>query len=362
MKVLQILPELNSGGVERGTLELAGYLVERGHESVVISNGGSMVDALEAAGARHIQMPVHHKSPKALLQVRALRRVLAAERPSILHLRSRLPAWISYLARRRMDRDLQPVLVSTVHGFNSVNAYSRIMTMAERVIAVSGCIREHVLQHYPGCPGENIHVIPRGVDPEIYNPDHEPDDHWRSQWKEDFPELQGRKLVTLPGRITRLKGHEDLFDIMGKLPAEFHGVVAGGTHPRKQSYLKELQCRLSEMNLGKRVTFIGQRGDMREVLAESSIVVSLSQSPESFGRTALEALSLGTPVIGYHHGGVGEILRSCFPEGQVQKGDLGRVVQLIHDFAENVPPIQAPGDFTLDRMLSSTLSLYLGAV
>ena len=92
MKVLQILPELNSGGVERGTLELAGYLVEHGHESVVISNGGSMVEALETAGARHIQMRVHHKSPKALLQIRALRRVLAAERPSILHLRSRLPA------------------------------------------------------------------------------------------------------------------------------------------------------------------------------------------------------------------------------------------------------------------------------
>ena len=362
MKVLQILPELNSGGVERGTLELARYLVEHGHESVVISNGGSMVNSLESDGSRHIRMPVHHKSPKALLQVRTLRRVLTAERPSILHVRSRLPAWISYLAWRKMARDLRPLLISTVHGFNSVNAYSRIMTMAERVIAVSGCIKEHVLQHYPGCPGENIHVIPRGVDPGVYSPDHEPDNHWRSKWKEDFPELQGRKLVTLPGRITRLKGHEDLFGIMGKLPAEFHGVVAGGTHPRKQSYLKELQSRLSEMNLDERITFIGQRSDMREVLAESSIVVSLSQSPESFGRTTLEALSLGTPVIGYDHGGVGEILRSCFPEGQVQKGDLSRIVQLIHDFTENAPLIQAPGDFTLDRMLSSTLSLYLGAV
>jgi len=362
MKVLQILPELNSGGVERGTLELAGYLVERGHESVVISNGGSMVSSLESNGSRHIRMPVHQKSPKALLQVRTLRRVLTEERPSILHVRSRLPAWISYLAWKKMPRDLQPLLISTVHGFNSVNAYSRIMTMAQRVIAVSDSIKQHVLQNYPHCPRESIHVIPRGVDPAVYHPGHEPDAHWRSKWREDFPQLQGRKLVTLPGRITRLKGHEDFFGIMKKLPAEFHGVVAGGVHPRKQSYMRDLENQLSGTNLGRRVTFIGQRSDMREVLAESSIVVSLSQNPESFGRTTLEALSLGTPVIGYDHGGVGEILRSCFPEGRVPTGNLNRVAQLVQDFAEKTPPIQAPGKFTLAHMLSSTLSLYLDAV
>ncbi|MBJ06784.1 MAG: glycosyl transferase [Verrucomicrobiaceae bacterium] len=362
MKVLQILPELNSGGVERGTLELAGYLVARGHQSVVVSNGGSMVKSLQENGSSHIRMPVHSKSPKALLQVRALRRVLRMERPTILHVRSRLPAWISYLAWKKMPPEQRPVLISTVHGFNSVNSYSRIMTMAERVIAVSDCIKKHVIRHYPSCPPARIHVIPRGVDPDCYHPAHKPDTHWKSKWKEEFPELQGRKLVTLPGRITRLKGHEDFFAVMAQLPAEFHGVVAGGAHSRKRGYMEELMRHLTRTNLRERITFIGQRNDMREVLSESSMVVSLSQSPESFGRTTLEALSLGTPVIGYDHGGVGEILRSCFPEGRVPKGEVNKVVQMIPRIMEQTPSIEAPGNFTLSRMLSSTMSLYLDAI
>ena len=136
MKVIQILPELNAGGVERGTLELAGFLVAAGHEALVISNGGRLVADLERCGARHVILPVHRKSVASLWQVGSLRRILTEERADMLHLRSRVPGWLAWLAWRGMNPQTRPHLVSTVHGFYSVNVYSAVMTRGERVIAV----------------------------------------------------------------------------------------------------------------------------------------------------------------------------------------------------------------------------------
>ena len=117
MKIIQILPELHAGGVERGTLELAAFLVAEGHEAIVISNGGRLVAELEQSGARHITLPVHRKSLASLWQVRRLRRILTEEGADILHLRSRVPGWLAWLAWRGMNPRTRPRLVSTVHGF-----------------------------------------------------------------------------------------------------------------------------------------------------------------------------------------------------------------------------------------------------
>ena len=119
MKVIQVLPELNAGGVERGTLELGRHLAAAGHESLVVSAGGRLVEQLETEGSRHIRLPVHRKSPATLGQVRPLRRLFETESPDIVHLRSRVPAWVAWLAWRKMDPAGRPRLVSTVHGFNS---------------------------------------------------------------------------------------------------------------------------------------------------------------------------------------------------------------------------------------------------
>jgi hypothetical protein len=129
MKITQLVPELNSGGVERGTLEIARALVAAGHESVVISNGGRMVPQLEAEGTR--------KSFSSLWQIRPLRKIIQQEHSDILHVRSRIPAWLTHLALRKITEKDRPILVSTVHGLYSVSRYSEIMTRADRVIAVS---------------------------------------------------------------------------------------------------------------------------------------------------------------------------------------------------------------------------------
>ena len=182
MKVLQILPELNSGGVERGTLELASYLVEMGHEALVVSNGGRLVESLEKSGARHIAMPVHRKSLSSLFQVRSFRKLLEKEKPDILHIRSRAPGWIAYLAWRGMNKATRPHLVSTVHGFYSVNRYSAVMTKGERIIAVSESIRKYILDNYPDVKEDKIAVIHRGLDPAAYPKGYSPPAEWLEHW------------------------------------------------------------------------------------------------------------------------------------------------------------------------------------
>ena len=217
MKILQILPELNSGGVERGTLEIAAHLVRSGHEALVVSNGGRQVGALEKLGARHIAMPVHRKSLATLGQVWPLRRLFREERPDIVHIRSRVPGWVAWLAWREMPVAERPRLVSTVHGFYSVNAYSAIMTKGERVIAVSESIRDYVLENFPRTPPAQIRVIPRGVELERYARGFVPPAGWLAKWRKEQEKCTGRVVLLLPGRITRLKGHEDFFHLLAGL-------------------------------------------------------------------------------------------------------------------------------------------------
>jgi len=362
MKVLQILPELNSGGVERGTLEIGSFLVRAGHEAVVVSNGGRMVSQLSAAGVRHVTMPVHRKSLGSLLQVGPLRRLLEAERPDILHIRSRVPGWIAWLAWRKMNPSTRPHFVSTVHGFNSVNAYSRIMTRGERVIAVSASIREYVRQNYPDVPEAIIRVIPRGIEPAQYPRGFQPDAAWLQRWREQYPQLAGRRVFVLPGRITRLKGHEDFLQLIAKLLGEgeqVHGLIVGDAHEKKRAYLEEIRKLTVTLGLKEHVTFAGHRSDLREILAVSNVVCSLSTQPESFGRTTLEALAIGRKVLAYEHGGVAEQLRVFYPEGLVRLGDAAALQTtargLLHA-ASQPAPVGAP--YTLDAMCRATLDTY----
>jgi len=144
--VCQLLPALNGGGVEQGTLEVAAALVREGHRSLVISADGRLLPELLASGSEHITWPIGCKSPLTLRFIPRLRRLLATEGVDVLHARSRLPAWIAWLAWRRMDLATRPHFITTVHGLYSVNAYSAVMTKGERVIAVSGHARDYVLQ------------------------------------------------------------------------------------------------------------------------------------------------------------------------------------------------------------------------
>lgn len=362
MKVIQILPELNAGGVERGTLEVAAHLARHGHQALVVSRGGRMVDALEKSGARHIALPVHRKHPASLALIPTLRRLFLDEKPDIIHLRSRLPAWLSWLAWKSLPTTSRPRLVTTVHGFYSVNAYSAVMTKGEWIIAVSESVRNYIVKNYPRTDPSRITVIHRGVDETIYHPGFQPAAAWLEKWQADFPQLDGRITLLMPGRLTRWKGQEDFIQLTAALRKEglpVYGLIVGDPHPKKLSFLDELQQLARSLGVADCLSFLGHRGDLREIMAVSAVVYSLSRDPEAFGRVSLEALGLGRPVIGYHHGGVAEQLQAVFPAGLVPPGDVTRAIDLTREILNNWHgKPQSISTFTLDRMLAATMNVY----
>jgi glycosyltransferase involved in cell wall biosynthesis len=362
LTVIQILPALNSGGVERGTTEIANALVKAGHRSLVISAGGRLVHQLEQEGTTHITLPIGEKRLSTLRYIWKLREILREIAPDLVHLRSRLPAWIAYLAWRKLPVDQRPHIVTTVHGPYSVNKYSAIMTIGERVIAVSNMIKTYITENYPNVEKDNITVIHRGIDPKCYAPTYHPTTEWLSQWHKDFPQLENKLVITLPARITSWKGQEDLItciDILKSKGIKVHGLVVGETHPRKQAFLTVLKTKIAELDLEKDITFTGHRSDLQDILASSNIVLSLAKAPEAFGRTTIEALSMGIPVIGYNHGGVAEQLAITFPDGQVPVGDIDAIVDKIISWHHNgTPVVKTQHPFTLDNMCQQTLQIY----
>lgn len=361
LSVAQLLPAMHGGGVERGTLEVARELVRRGHRSVVISAGGRLVPELLNAGGEHLAWPLGVKSPLTLRWIWPLRRWLAEQRIDILHARSRLPAWIGWLAWRGMNPATRPRFITTVHGLYSVSRYSAVMTYGERVIAVSETVRDYVQRGYPELPAESMQVIPRGVDLAEFPYGYRPSPEWLAEWQQQYPQLHDVPVLTLPGRLSRLKGHEDFIELIARLWTQglpVYGLIVGGVEPRRQRYADQLRRLVQAKGLSEVVLFTGHRADMRDIYAVSTLVLSLSAQPESFGRTVLEALSLGTPVIGYDHGGVGELLRRVYPAGLTPLGDLERLMERVRALLTVPPPVPTQPVFSLQRMLDDTLALY----
>jgi glycosyltransferase involved in cell wall biosynthesis len=361
MRVLQVLPSLNSGGVERGTLDLARELVRRGEQSVVMSSGGRMVPQLVAEGSRHLEFPVHAKSPKSLWRVKGLRRQLAELAPDIIHVRSRIPAWMVWLAVGRQPRGQRPALVSTFHGLYSVSRYSAIMGCGDRVIAISRTVRDYICANYPQVDPQKITIIHRGVDTSHFNRDHTPDAHWRQGFFGEYPQLDGKPLLVMPGRLSRWKGQIEFIDLVAALRGRgvpCHGLIVGEPTPGKEPYLQELRALVRERGLDGDLTFLGHRDDMDNIYAISRVVFNLSQDPEPFGRTVIEALAMGVPVVAWDAGGPAESLQACLPAGLVPAGDGAALADTALRMLQSPPEISLPHQFTLAAQVEATLAVY----
>ncbi|MEM8868534.1 MAG: glycosyltransferase family 4 protein [Verrucomicrobiota bacterium] len=361
MKIIQILPELNSGGVERGTLEVGRFLTELGHQSIVISNGGRLVQQLESEGSRHFSLPVHRKHLNSLKQIKVLRKLFEREKPDILHLRSRLPAWLAYLAWRKMDPYTRPKLITTVHGFYSVNAYSAIMTKGANVICVSNGVKDYVLKHYPKVAEDKLTVIHRGVNPVEYPDGYQATEKWLLAWKQIYPQLADKYVVTLPGRITRWKGQLDFIEVIAGLKRKglpVHGLIVGEPHSKKLEFHKEVKTAIASAGLEKELTLVGHRSDLREVMSISDAVVSCSAEPEAFGRVTLEALTMGKPVAGYAHGGVKEQLDELLPDGLIEIGNITQMTDCLARWHTKPPKPAYNKEFTLANMLAKIKAVY----
>lgn len=362
LTVVQLLPALESGGVERTTLEISDALVRAGHRAIVVSAGGRLLSQLAATGAEHIALEIGRKSLWTLRHVRALRRLFAEQCVDIVHARSRLPAWLGWWALRGMPGVQRPRFVTTVHGQNSPSRYSAIMTRGERVICVSNTVRDYVLQHYPQTEAEKLRVIPRGIDPAAFPRVPWPDRAARMRVAALHPQLGGDgPLLLLPGRGTRLKGHADALTLLAALRG--NGLDArlwlpGAREAGRDRYLAELEGEASRLGIVDAIALTPPTTEIAAAYAASDLVLQLSRKPEAFGRTVLEALAVGRPVLGWGHGGVGELLRELQPQGAVVPFDAAALALTARALLAHPPAPTVTMPHTLCAMQESTLAVY----
>ena len=353
MKVLQILPQLNIGGVERGTLDLSKALIQNGHDAFVISGGGILVNELEKSGATHYEMPVHIKSLKTLFLAKKLSEKILSINPDIVHVRSRMPAWVNYRAFKKIQN--KPVLVSTFHGLYSFPIYSKVMSFVDHTIAISNTVVSYIIQNYD-LEKKDIKIIPRGCDPNTFN-NVSIDPKEKDDLLNEFPQIKGKKVLTIPGRITKWKGIAEFIKLMSLLDNSYHGLVVGPIAKSKKRYFNKLLEKVSSLNLDKRITFTGSRRDISNIYKISDIVYNLSQTPEPFGRTMIEAIACGTKVVGWNHGGASEILKKLFPQGLVDLDEMEKLRDTTVTIA-NSSSTPSENTFTAKRMTDSTIDLY----
>ncbi|PPU98022.1 glycosyl transferase [Xanthomonas populi] len=362
LTVVQLLPALQSGGVERSTLEIAAALVGAGHRAVVVSAGGRLVQPLLDVGGEHLTLDIGRKSLLTLRYVVGLRRLFAELGADIVHARSRLPAWLGWYALRGMPQATRPRFVTTVHGLNSPSRYSAVMTYGERVICVSQTVRDYVCTHYPQTDTSRLRTIPRGADIAQFPRRPHPDRRARKWGQTLLPGLPADvPLLLLPGRGTRLKGHADGLQLLADVRAA--GVPAwlwlpGAREPGREAYLQELETGAARLGVAGAVAFTEPTARIAEAYAASDLVLQLSRKPEAFGRTVVEALSVGRPVLGWAHGGVGELLAELQPAGAVPAFDAqalcAQALRMLRQAP--TPPVALP--YTLQAMQSATLKVY----
>lgn len=304
--VLQVLPALDSGGVERGTVEIVEALTARGWTALVTSEGGRLVAAVERAGGRHIALPLHTKLPWTIWRnAGRLAEVMRREGVDLVHARSRAPAWSAWLACRRAGLPF----VTTYHGVYSDKGwgkrrYNSVMARGARVIAASGFIAD-LLRGQHGVGEDRLRLIPRGIDPGLFDPARIPA-HRVVKLARDWSIPEGATVILLPARVSRWKGQSVLIAALGLLQRPDLFVIFVGSDQGRHAYVRSLLDQAAALGVTGQVRFAGHCADMPAALMLADIAVSASTEPEGFGRAVIEAQAMERVVIAAAHGGAAE--------------------------------------------------------
>lgn len=359
MNILQILPELNVGGVETGTVDFSRYLVKAGHKAVVVSAGGRLVKELESCGAIHYELAVHKKSLFAIIKaVNALCAIIKKENIDIVHARSRVPAWIAYFVARRSRR----VFIATCHGYYKKHPFSYVMGWAKKVIVLSNVIARHMIEDF-GVPYERISFIPRSVDLE--------------KFKYVSPETKRKKdefNVGIIGRITPIKGHLDFVKAMAKaarLIPRLKIWIVGDAPASKAAYKEQLQILIRRLGLWHATEFLGTQKDIPAILSHLDALVLATTTQEAFGRVIIEAQAAGVPVVATKVGGVVDIIEDGKTGILVPASDPAAMQEAVAriykdpDLAKRMAEQaykKLKASYTLELMASRTLDVYKEAL
>ncbi|MGK7868298.1 glycosyltransferase family 4 protein [Falsiroseomonas sp. E2-1-a20] len=363
--VLQLLPSLASGGVERGTIEIAEAIRDAGLRPLVASAGGPLVAELDRLGVRHVALPLATKSPLAIWRnAAALAALVRREDIAILHARSRAPAWSALIAARRTGR----AFVTTYHGTYNENLpgkrlYNSVMARGDRVIAISGFIADLVRSRH-GVPDARIRLIPRGVDPRRFDPARIPPDAIAAQ-RAAWGVPDGEAAILLPARLTRWKGQPVLVEALAQLPGQPVALLAGDG---RDAYRDELLALARRHGVADRVRLIGHVDRMDVALAAADLVVHASTDAEAFGRTVIEAQAMARPVIAADLGGPRETVEHGITGWLVPPGDPAALAAMLAQVLAMPPALrdavgQAAREAVLARystaaMQAATLAVY----
>ena len=367
--VLQVLPEMNHGGVEVGTVEIASGLQAAGVTNFVASGGGRMVYDLQKIKVKHFELPLKAKNPFKLWQnSKKLEKIIKENGINIVHARSRAPAWSAYWAAKRTGA----VFVTTFHGTYGLGPlgikkiYNRVMTYGKLVIAISTHIKNHMLKEYKVDEGK-IRLIHRCVNTDNFAPEKVSQERIVKTITENhLPE--DKPIISLIGRVTRWKGQHLLIEALSKVKAkDFYCLIVGSDQGRVH-YTNELKELVEKYGLQAKVQFIDHSFDIPALLMVSDVVLSTAIEPEAFGRAAIEGQAMGKIVLASNIGGsldntVDGVTGRLFESNNAQ--DLADAI----DWALNLPSDEkekiskaaiknVKDNFTKQIMCDKTLQVY----
>ncbi len=369
MVIAQILPALEIGGVERGTIEIATALKKAGITNYVISNGGKMVSELERLGVEHIALPVHSKNPfRMYLNARKIAKIAKEKGFTLMHVRSRAPAW----AVKWASRMTKIPFMTTFHGVYGIKPaikkyYNIVMTQGVRMIAISNHVKNQVLRDYQ-MDESKIRLVYRGADTTRFNPDIISQEQITDlMTKYHIP--TDKPIIMLQGRLTHWKGQLAMIEALTKMAHKEVTVLLIGHHQGRMDYYNELNEKIKQLPKETSVlTFAVSGKEMPVVLALSDIAVSASLKPEPFGRAMPEAQAMGKIVVAFNHGGAAEtvtdgktgfLVPPCDTDALARK--LDEILDMSSDKKQQIGQnaIQSVHEnFSVQAMQEKTLSVY----
>lgn len=302
--VLQVLPELETGGVELGTIEVASELTKHGIKNFVASKGGRMEHELQKLGVPHLTLNLKSKNPFIILKnAKKLEAYIKENGINIVHARSRAPAWSAYLAAKRAGAHY----MTTFHGTYGLGPcgikkiYNKIMVMGERVIVISNHIKNHVLKNYK-VDENKLRLVFRCVNLERFSPSAVTQERMIQKVKEyNIPD--DKPVLFLGGRITKWKGQHLLIEALSKMKNQDYYCIIAGDEQGREEYFKSLMALAKKLNLGNKVGIYGKVLDMPAAMMVSDVVLSTAIEPEAFGRIAIEGQAMGKIVVASNIGG-----------------------------------------------------------
>jgi len=317
LKVLQVIPKLGYGGAETGCYDLAHYLHENNCTSFIATSGGDLIKFIDKKKVKLFRLPVHSKNPLIIIfNTFALVFIILVNGISIVHARSRAPAWSCFLATKITRKKFVTTFHGTYNFNNSIKKfYNSIMVRSNLIIAGSNFIFSHINKNYSRYLGakKKLLVIFRGINVDYFDPSTTTETQ-EKQLLIDWQIDKSKKIILLPGRLTSWKGQESFIEALSLVNKElgydsFYGVILGSDQGRNV-YKKKIIRLVEQHRLTNQLKFIEHCKNMPVAYKISDLIVSASIEPESFGRVAVEAQSMKKPILASDIGGSNETVEN----------------------------------------------------